>query len=170
MGAATGEALMSGGLRNQLLAHLPALQRYALSLTGAPAEAERLVQASLERAARDQDQWRPGCRLDSWLFRIAQALWTEEQRTRLHAPPKAAAGPAAIAPAEAEAHLRRTELRAIEGAFGRLSEDQQAAVALVVLHGASYEEAAVAAGVPRPALASALAQARVALAAKVGDP
>ena len=47
---------------------LPRLRRFARTLARAPADADDLVQLTLERALTRRDQWRPGTRLDSWMF------------------------------------------------------------------------------------------------------
>src|SRR5258706_16052145 len=60
--------------RAQMMALLPRLRRFALALTGRPADADDLVQDTIERALRNLDRFMPGTRLDSWMFRIAQNL------------------------------------------------------------------------------------------------
>jgi len=59
-------------IRSDIVALLPRLRRFALALTGNRADAEDLVQDTVERALRHLRQWQPGTRLDSWMFRIAQ--------------------------------------------------------------------------------------------------
>lgn len=154
-------------LGDELVRHLPALRRFAYSLTGSRADAEDLVQASIERALRAQEQWREGTRLDSWLFRIAQNLWRDQKR----APHARTVDLQAAADVEGEdgrdVVAQRSELRAVQRAFRDLPADQQAVLVHVVLRGASYEAAAAVLGVPKGTIMSRLARARAALASKV---
>ena len=69
-------------IRNQIAALLPRLRRFALGLTGNPADADDLVQDAVERALRSLHQWQQGTRLDSWMFRITQNLWIDAVRAR----------------------------------------------------------------------------------------
>jgi RNA polymerase sigma-70 factor (ECF subfamily) len=68
-------------IRSDIVALLPRLRRFALSLTGNRADGEDLAQETVERALRHMRQWRPGTRLDSWMFRIAQNLFIDERRS-----------------------------------------------------------------------------------------
>jgi RNA polymerase sigma-70 factor (ECF subfamily) len=53
-----------------LEAHIPALQRYARSLTRDPDEADDIVQTCLERAIRRFELFQQGTNMRSWLFTI----------------------------------------------------------------------------------------------------
>ncbi|MBW2096394.1 MAG: hypothetical protein JRI80_16075 [Deltaproteobacteria bacterium] len=64
----------SNEYHDQIVALLPRLRRFALSLTSNKEDADDLVQAACERALSRQHQWQPGTRLDSWLFRIIQIM------------------------------------------------------------------------------------------------
>jgi RNA polymerase sigma-70 factor, ECF subfamily len=151
-----------------MLAMLPRLRRFALALTGRPAEADDLVQDTVERALRNLDRFTPGTRMDSWLFRIAQNIWIDRLRAA-----KVRAGTvdleeAANAPfdgtraAEAYTLLGRT-IRAL----GELPAEQREVVALVLIEGIPYREAAEILDVPIGTVTSRLARAREALAARV---
>jgi RNA polymerase sigma-70 factor (ECF subfamily) len=61
---------------------LPRLRRIAFSLSRSPADADDLASQAVERALRNRDQFTPGTRLDSWLFRITRNLWIDEARSR----------------------------------------------------------------------------------------
>lgn len=73
---------MSEDVRQQLVALLPRLRRFALSLTGSRGEADDLVQAACERALSRLHQWQPGTRLDHWVLRILKTLWIDQWRGR----------------------------------------------------------------------------------------
>jgi RNA polymerase sigma factor (sigma-70 family) len=156
-------------IRNQMAALLPRLRRFALALTGNGADADDLVQDTVERALRNLHQWQQGTRLDSWMFRIAQNLWIDSVRARrvravaVHDPE--AAGNVAIDGArDAEARLILAEtVKALQ----ELPEDQRVVVGLVLVDGMSYREAADVLNVPMGTVTSRLARARTALAARV---
>ncbi len=61
-------------VRGELEALLPRLRRFAYGLTDSMDEGDDLLQATYERGLQNLDKWRPGTRLDSWMFRIAQNL------------------------------------------------------------------------------------------------
>src|SRR5215208_7135031 len=61
---------------------LPRLRRFAHSLSRNPADSDDLTQATVERALRSREQWQPGTRLDSWLYRIMRNLWIDTARAR----------------------------------------------------------------------------------------
>ena len=67
--------------RQALIALIPRLRRFARVLTaGSIADADDVVQASLEKAMVNLDQWQPGTRLDAWVFRIARNHWVDDRR------------------------------------------------------------------------------------------
>ena len=66
--------------RQELIALIPRLRRFARALTGNMADADDVVQASLEKAMTSLDQWQPGTQLDRWLFRIARNTWIDDRR------------------------------------------------------------------------------------------
>lgn len=154
--------------RAEMLAKLPRLRRFALALTGRAADADDLVQDTVERALRSLGQFTPGTRMDSWMFRIAQNLWIDSLRSR-----KVRGQPVGLDAAEqvsvdgrrtVEARLMLTET--VRGLMS-LPEEQRVAVALVLIDGLSYREAADVLQVPIGTLTSRLARGRDALAAKV---
>jgi DNA-directed RNA polymerase specialized sigma24 family protein len=58
------------------------LRRFARGLTGNADRADDLVQAACERALARMEQWMPGTRLDSWMFRIVRTIWIDDLRAR----------------------------------------------------------------------------------------
>jgi RNA polymerase sigma-70 factor (ECF subfamily) len=65
-----------------LLAHLPTLRRYAVSLAGNVVLADDLVQDCVERALRQAAQLRELPRVAGWLRRIMYNLYIDEMRRR----------------------------------------------------------------------------------------
>jgi RNA polymerase sigma-70 factor (ECF subfamily) len=152
--------------RQALIALLPRLRRFARVLTGNLADADDVVQACLEKAMLNLDQWQPGTRLDSWVFRIARNTWIDDRRRAHNARAHDdigemidLAGDDGVAIAEASA-----EARMVRAAVDRLPPDQRDVVALVMLEELSYREAADMLGVPIGTVMSRLSRAKAALA------
>ena len=141
---------------------LPRMRRFARALTFNREDADDLVQVAAERALVRQDQFQAGTRLDSWIFRIMKNAWIDEARSRirrddLFAPQEAGEH---VGDDSAEAHQRKL---AVEKAMSMLSEDHRMVIALVLVEGLPYKEAAEVLGVPMGTLTSRLARAREAL-------
>jgi RNA polymerase sigma-70 factor, ECF subfamily len=154
-------------LHDEIAALLPRLRRFGRSLTGSREDADDLVQVALERALVNAVQWQPGTRLDSWLFRIMQNAWIDELRAQRRRGQT-------LLPEEAGEHVgidergARDDAIAVRQAMATLGEDQRAAVALVLVEGLSYKEAAAVLEVPIGTLTSRLARARDVLQAALG--
>ena len=160
------------GLQRQIVELLPRLRRLARVLARDPVDADDLVQATVERALIHQDQWRPGTRLDSWMFRIMKNAWIDESRARnrrgrVFAPEEQGE---AIGLDGAAAMENRLAAADVEKAMARLPDEQRLAVALVLVDGLSYREAAEVLEVPQGTLTSRLVRGRMALMADLeGD-
>jgi RNA polymerase sigma-70 factor, ECF subfamily len=154
--------------RRQLGQFMPRLRRFALTLTGSQVDADDLVQGTFERALVYLQQWEPGTRLDSWLYRIAQNLWID-QRRRARVRGTTESADDMVLPGEdgREVNERKLMVRDAMRALAALPEEQQVVLALVSIEGLSYEEAAKVLNVPRGTVMSRLARARRAVAAHV---
>jgi RNA polymerase sigma factor (sigma-70 family) len=145
----------------EIVGLLPRLRRLARALTRDAATADDLVQIAVERALTRRDQWRPGTRLDSWVMRIMKNAWIDETRSRsrwgkvLHAED---AGANVAAPSS-----EPTEAMAIAQAMASLPDEQRIAVALVLVDGLSYADAAEVLEIPPGTLNSRLVRGRMAL-------
>lgn len=156
--------------RAQIAGMLPRLRRFARALTGNTADADDVVQISIERALIRLDQFQAGTKLDAWLFSIVRNAWIDEARAR-------ARRAKVFAPAElgeqvgddgAAALHAKLEADEVWIAMQQLPEDQREAVALVCVEGLAYREAAEALGVPIGTLTSRLARGREALQRMLG--
>jgi RNA polymerase sigma-70 factor, ECF subfamily len=158
-----------GDLGTQLGELTPRLQRFALALTRSPADADDLVQSTLERALACLEQWERGTRLDSWLYRIAQNLWIDQRRAaRLRGSMESTdAAMQLIGEDGRELNERQLMIRDAVRAMAALPEEQQVVLALVSIEGLSYGEAAKVLGVPIGTVMSRLARARRTVAARV---
>lgn len=155
-------------VRTEIAALLPRLRRFGRTLARTPEDADDLVQAAVEKALVRTDQWTPGTRLDSWMFRIMQTTWIDElrareRRGRTFVPEEEGEQVGGAGP---EAQI---DALAVRKAVARLGDDQRAVVGLVLVEGLAYQEAAAVLGIPVGTLTSRLARAREALQAMLGD-
>jgi RNA polymerase sigma factor (sigma-70 family) len=150
----------------ELLMLLPRLRRFARSLARDAADADDLAQLSVERALKAQAQWAPGTRLDAWMMRIMRNCWIDEVRSRSRRAKT-------FAPAEegdavgSDAHRdieRAAEMRDVDRAMNALPDEQREAVALVLVEGLAYREAADLLDIPIGTLTSRLTRGRQTLA------
>lgn len=151
-------------LRREIAGLLPRLRRFGRTLTRDRHDADDLVQTAVERALKRLDQWQPGTRVDSWMFRIMQNAWIDESRARERRGrtfvPEEEGEQVGIATTEAQ-----LEAMALRKALDALGDDQRAVVGLVLVEGLPYKEAAEVLGIPIGTLTSRLARARGALQA-----
>ena len=156
---------------DELLALLPRLRRFAASLSRNVADGDDLCQAAIERALRSRHLWEEGTRLDSWMYRIMRNIWIDEARARQRR--------AKTFVAEEEGgHVghrddRRmeavAELSSVERALSRLPDEQREVIALVLVEGLAYKEAAAILDIPMGTLTSRLVRGRSALLAELGE-
>lgn len=151
-------------VREELVALLPRLRRFARNLTRDPHDADDVVQMALERALARLDQWKSEARLDSWMFKIVRNAWIDELRSRGRRGKIFVAAEAGESVGEAVIE-RATDVMAVESAMARLPEEQRSAVSLVLVEGLPYKEAAEVLDIPIGTLTSRLARGREALQA-----
>lgn len=146
---------------------LPRLRRFARSLSRNQHDADDLVQSVVERAWRNLAQLKPGANLHSWMFGIMKNAWIDDRRARGRrgevSLPEDSGDHPAVNPADMNANLW-----SVSEAMDKLPEEQRLAVALVLVEGLSYKEAAELLDVPMGTITSRLARGRAALAAALG--
>lgn len=152
----------------QLLTELPSLLRVARRLTRSEADAEDLVQATVERAIQQQGALRDSDKLRAWLLRVQRSVLlntTRGLRSRLEV---IEGGRGGEAPAEPTGDLEAEILgrsfadevtRALEG----LPPEWRDALLLREVEDLSYEEIAEVQACPVGTVRSRLARARAAL-------
>lgn len=161
---------MTTPFQRDLLALIPKLRRFALSLSGNPADGDDLVQAACEKALRNQDRFQPGSRMDSWMYRIIQTAWLDDLRKRkvrgvVVDPDDVEIGDGGRA---AQLPEDRMMLERTTAAMARLPEAQRAVLSLVAIEGLSYKEAADVLDLPVGTVMSRLSRAREALLPQLG--
>ncbi len=153
---------------DELVGLVPRLRRFARTLTRNAADADDLVQIALERALMNMELLEPDSRLDSWMFRIIRNAWIDETRSR-------GRWSTVLAPEEAGQNVGESttdaqiSLLSVQAAMASLPEDQRLAVALVLVEGLSYKQAATVLDVPVGTLTSRLARGREALQGILSD-
>ena len=73
---------LTDSLREDILASVPSLRAFAISLSGNGDRADDLVQETLLRALANIDSFQPGSNLAAWLFTILRNLFRSDYRKR----------------------------------------------------------------------------------------
>jgi RNA polymerase sigma-70 factor (ECF subfamily) len=161
---------VSDAFSDDLIASLPVLRRFALSLCKRPDIADDLVQLTAERAFKARDSYDPSTRLDAWLFRILRNAWidmTRKQSTR-GTEIDVVDTPEVISVDGRDVVEAKITLNETEQALEALPEDQRSVLLLVCVEGLSYAEASQALDIPKGTVMSRLARGRAALATQLG--
>jgi RNA polymerase sigma-70 factor (ECF subfamily) len=136
---------ISAQLKADLIAAIPNLRAFAVSLCGNPDRADDLVQETLVKAWSKLATFVEGTNMPAWLFTILRNIFYSEYRKRRREVADsdgAIAAKLATAPAQ-NAHMDFLDFRA---ALQKLPLDQREALILIGASGFSYEEAAVVCG------------------------
>jgi RNA polymerase sigma-70 factor (ECF subfamily) len=131
----------SAHMTADLLAVIPNLRAFAVSLCGNLDRADDLVQETLVKAWSNLESFVEGTNLRAWLFTILRNIYYSEYRKRRREvadPDGAIAARLATAPAQ-DGHMDMLDFQA---ALQRLPADQREALILIGASGLSYEEAA----------------------------
>jgi len=150
---------------------LPRLRRFAHALSRSRADADDLTQMTVERALRSREQWQPGTKLDSWLYRIMRNLWIDTVRARGRIERRTAAAEEAdgVAHDPVPGIEAAIDLQRVMAAMDRLPDEQREIVALILVEGFGYREAAEMLGLPIGTVSSRLVRGRTALMALLGE-
>ncbi|WP_112815089.1 RNA polymerase sigma factor [Ensifer sp.] len=154
----------------RLVAFLPNLRRFAISLCRSRDLADDLVQAACEKALVGSERFEEGTRFDAWMFRILRNLWIDQLRRQKTAGPTEeidAQPELAVASGEAGSEARMT-LKNVATAIDGLVLEQREVLLLTCVEDLSYKEAAEVLGIPIGTVMSRLARARKNLAEAAG--
>jgi RNA polymerase sigma-70 factor, ECF subfamily len=128
-------------LRDTMLAAVPSLRAFGISLCGNVDRADDLVQETLLRALANIDSFQPGTNMSAWLFTILRNLFRSEYRKRRREVEDADGSYAETLKSQPE-QTSRIEFEEFRTALNKLPDDQREALILVGASGFSYEEAA----------------------------
>jgi RNA polymerase sigma-70 factor (ECF subfamily) len=131
--------------RDALLAAVPSLRAFAISLSGNVDRADDLVQDTLVRAIANAHRFEPGTNLNAWLFTILRNLFHSEYRKRRREveDPDGVYAEQLTSQPEQGARLDFEDFRS---ALATLPSEQREALLLVGASGFSYEETAAICG------------------------
>ena len=149
-------------LREKLIAALPSLRAFALSLTGNGDRADDLVQEAVLKAWSNLHQYREGTNLQAWLFTILRNQFYSEHRKK-HREVEDVDGAYAAGLITIPDQDARLELQDCHQALLRLPVDQREALILVGAQGFSYDEAALICGCATGTIKSRISRARTGL-------
>lgn len=154
-------------LPDQIVALVPALRAFAISLSGNGDRADDLVQETMVRAFANISSFQPDSNLPAWLFTILRNHFRSDYRKRRREVEDADGSYAKTLktqPAQ-NAHLEFEEFCV---ALQKLDPDQRDALMLVGASGFSYEDAGLICGCPIGTIKSRVNRARKKLGELLG--
>jgi RNA polymerase sigma-70 factor, ECF subfamily len=161
---------MQDAFAEDLIAFLPNLRRFAISLCRSADTADDLVQITVERAFAGRKSFDPATRLDAWLFRILRNAWIDMVRRNKTRGSEVDIDDAQDAQSVDGAQVVENALmlQSAKGAIDQLPVDQREVILLICVEELSYKEASEVLGIPIGTVMSRLARARLAVGQKLG--
>lgn len=147
-------------MQAELIELLPALRRYAWSMTHSVHDADDLLQGTVERLLRKGVP--EGVEIARWAFTVCRNLWIDEYRSRKTwqttelDPDLTEAGQV---DGEKDVHTQM-QLKQVMAAMQQLPEEQQLVLNMVSVQGLSYQDVANSLQIPVGTVMSRLARAR----------
>jgi RNA polymerase sigma-70 factor, ECF subfamily len=132
---------MRPSVRDAMLAAVPGLRAFAISLCGNVDRADDLVQETLLRAMANINSFQPGTNLSGWLVTILRNQFRSEYRKRRREVEDSDGGYAKTLKSQPEQDSR-IEFEEFRVALAKLRPEEREALILVGASGFSYEEAA----------------------------
>jgi RNA polymerase sigma-70 factor (ECF subfamily) len=161
------DAPATSTFREDLLAALPGLRAFAMSLAVNAARADDLVQETLLKAWQNQHRFQSGTSLNAWLFTILRNQFYSECRKRKREV-EDADGTAAARLTSLADQEDRIEVQQVWDKLAKLPPLQREALLLIGMHGMTYEAAAELLGCETGTVKSRVSRARAFLAASLG--
>jgi RNA polymerase sigma-70 factor, ECF subfamily len=161
-GTVTERTALPQSVQDVMLAAVPSLRAFAMSLSGNAERADDLVQGTLMRAIGSINSFKPGTNMSAWLFTILRNLFRSEYRKRrreVEDPDGSHMASLKSAPEQ----LGRLEFRELVAALAKLPHVQREALLLVGASGFSYDEAAAICGIAVGTIKSRVNRARCGL-------
>ena len=132
-------------IRDQVLATVPSLRAFAISLCGNLDRGDDLVQETLLRAFTYINSFEPGTNMAAWLFTILRNQFRDENRKRWREVEDADGHYAETLISHPEQTVR-IEFEELRSALAKLPAEQCEALTLVGTSGLSYSDAAALCG------------------------
>lgn len=148
--------------KTELLAIIPNLRAFAMSLCGDVDRADDLVQEALVKAWHKRDSFQMGTNLKAWMFTILRNEFYSNMRKR----GREVSDTDGIYTARLAGHPEqesKLDYQDFRAALAQLPEDQREAIILVGASGFSYEEAAEVCGCAVGTVKSRVSRARARL-------
>jgi RNA polymerase sigma-70 factor, ECF subfamily len=152
---------------DEMMASLPSLRAFAISLVRDADRAEDLVQETMLRAISKREQFEPGTNLQAWLFVTLRNQVFSDRRKSMREVEDVDGSYAAtltVIPDQEDSIM----FQELEAALRKLKKGQREAILLVGADGLSYEEAAQALGCAVGTIKSRVNRARSCLAELMG--
>jgi RNA polymerase sigma-70 factor (ECF subfamily) len=147
-----------GDGHEEIVACIPRLRRYARALLGNRADADDLVQDTIERGLARIKTCRPGSDMRAWLFGIMHNLHVDH--VRKPALPTAPLEDDLPLPDGDDDPCHALQMKDLNIALYRLTPEQREVLLLVTVEEMTYEEVASALHIPPGTVMSRLARAR----------
>ena len=164
---ARSSARREADFRGEIVAAMPALRGFALSLVHNATDVDDLIQETLLRAWRNRTSFAPGTNFLAWIFTILRNQFYTEYRRRIREiqdEDGARAARLSTAPDQID-HL---DLCDVQAALGRLPAGMREALILVTVSDISYDEAAAILDCKLGTVKSRVSRARERLAEALG--
>ncbi|WP_100368166.1 RNA polymerase sigma factor [Yoonia maricola] len=153
--------MTSNQFKSEMIALLPRLRRFALSLTRSGPDADDLLQDACTTALQKWQQYDPAQPFDRWMFRVVRNLWVSETRKRKvrqgAGQVDAEVAPELLAAGSADEVL---EAKQVRGKVADLDQQLAQPLMLVCAEGYSYREASDLLGIPIGTVMSRIHRAR----------
>lgn len=153
---------VSAGFKNDLLAAIPSLRAFAMSLSQNADKADDLVQETLVKAWNKHESFQMGTNIKAWLFTILRNEFYSQMRKR----GREVQDSDGVMTARLAVHPSQhgvLDLEDFRVALEQLPDDQREAVILIGASGFSYEEAAEICGCAVGTIKSRVSRARARL-------
>ena len=150
-------------MKNQIIALVPMIRRFAYSLTGNHHDADDLLQNTIERLLTKGVP--DNVELNKWMFRVCRNLWIDEYRSRkvrqtAAQSPELSSGQIIN---DEKQQTDRISLHEVNNAMDVLPDEQRSILSLVAIQGMSYKEVSETLEIPIGTVMSRLSRARISL-------
>ncbi len=150
------------GFQQQIIDLIPRLRRFAVTLAGNLADADDLLQATVEKALLRRTSYSAEFKLESWLYKIMQNHFIDLKRKEVRRGGTVLIDdrPDIVGEDGVQVQEDRSAAHKIMAVIANLPEQQRLVVACVLVDGQTYEEAAAILDIPVGTIMSRLFRAR----------